>query len=167
VKKPLAVTAAAAVLVGLGALLLATPKAKPARSATPGPAEGEGPWLTDYKKAQQQAKSSQKLLLLQFTGSDWCPPCRMMQNEIFSTKEFRDYATKNFVLMEIDFPRRKAQPPEIAEQNQLLAQRYQITVFPTVIVSDADGKKIGELAGYDPSAGLPGFIADLEKIRKS
>lgn len=129
-------------------------------------AQTESPWLTDYKKAQEQAKSSNKLLLLEFTGSDWCPPCRMLQKEVFSTPEFQDYASKNFVLLELDFPRAKVQAPEITEQNQMLAQRFGIQVFPSIIILNSEGKKIGELLGYDPGAGRAGYIASLEKLRK-
>jgi thioredoxin-related protein len=129
-------------------------------------AQGESPWLTDYKKAQEQAKSSNKLLLLEFTGSDWCPPCRMLQKEVFSTPEFQDYAAKNFVLMELDFPRSKVQAPEIAEQNQMLARRFGIQVFPSIIILNGEGKKIGELLGYDSGGGRTAYIASLEKLRK-
>lgn len=159
-------------ILGLGAFLLATQRDKPSLQSSPVAKQGEttsaeGEWLTDYKTAQDQARSSHKLLLLQFTGSDWCPPCRMMQKQVFDTPEFQDYARKNFVLMEIDFPRRKTLTPEITQQNQSLAQIYEVTVFPTVIITDATGKKIGEMHGYDPRAGLSGVIAQLDRIRKS
>ncbi len=84
-------------------------------------AQTEVQWLTDFKKAQEQAKSANKLLLLQFTGSDWCPPCRMLQKEVLSTREFLDYASKNFILLEVDFPRAKQQTAELAQQNRTLA----------------------------------------------
>ena len=129
-------------------------------------AQAETPWLTDYKKAQEKAKSSNKLLLLQFTGSDWCPPCRMLQKDVLSTREFQDLASKNFILVEIDFPRAKEQTREVAVQNQMLAQRFGIQAFPSIIILNSDGKKIGELIGYDPRAGRKGFIDSLEKIRK-
>jgi thioredoxin-related protein len=129
-------------------------------------AQAETPWLTDYKKAQEQAKSSNKLLLLEFTGSDWCPPCRMLQKEVLSTPEFKDLASKNFVLVEIDFPRTKEQSRELVEQNQMLAQRFGIQGFPSIIILNTDGKKLGELVGYDPRAGWKGYIESLEKIRK-
>ena len=129
-------------------------------------AQAETPWLTDYKKAQEQAKSSNKLLLIEFTGSDWCPPCRMLQKEVLSTPEFKDLASKNFVLVEIDFPRTKEQSRELVEQNQMLAQRFGIQGFPSIIILNTDGKKLGELVGYDPRAGWKGYIESLEKIRK-
>ena len=122
-------------------------------------------WLTDYKKAQEQAKTDKKLLLLDFTGSDWCGWCIRLKKEVFSQPEFKDYASKNLVLMEVDFPRGKAQPGSLRDQNEQLAGRFGIQGFPTIIVLDAEGKKVGEL-GYTPG-GPSAFIAEIEKLRKS
>ncbi len=121
-------------------------------------------WLTDYKKAQQEAKTSNRLLLVDFTGSDWCGWCIKLDKEVFSKPEFKDYANKNLVLMEADFPRAKAQAVGLKKQNQELAQQYQIQGFPTIIVLNGDGQKIGEL-GY-MEGGATTFIAELEKLRK-
>ena len=121
-------------------------------------------WLTDYKKAQQEAKTSNRLLLVDFTGSDWCGWCIKLDKEVFSKPEFKDYANKNLVLMEADFPRAKAQAVGLKKQNQELAQQYQIQGFPTIIVLNGDGQKIGEL-GY-MEGGVASFIAELEKLRK-
>jgi thioredoxin-related protein len=130
-------------------------------------ARAETTWQTDYKKAQQEAKASNKPLLINFTGSDWCPPCKLLEKEIFSTREFQDYASKNFVLLEIDFPRRKEQSRELARQNQELGMQYGIEFFPSIIVLSNEGKKIGELLGYDPGTTVDAYIAELEKFRKS
>ena len=124
----------------------------------------ESNWLTDYKKAQQEAKANNKLLLLDFTGSDWCGWCIKLNKEVFSKPEFRDYANKNLVLMEIDFPRGKSQSSDIKKQNEELAQQYQIEGFPTIVVLDGDGKKVG-LLGYMPG-GPTAFIAELEKLHR-
>ena len=129
-------------------------------------AKAETAWLTDYKKAQEQAKSSNKLLFLEFTGSDWCPPCRMLQKDVLSTAEFQNFANKNLILVEIDFPRGKEQTRELAAQNQMLAQRFGIQAFPSIIILNGEGKKVGEMIGYDPHAGRKGYLESLEKIRK-
>ena len=155
----------------LAIVLLASQKGKPQPQAAPVSATASAPaptssWLVDYKKAQEQAKSDKKLLLLNFTGSDWCPGCIMLEREVFATEQFKDYASKNFVLVEVDFPRSRLQRPEVAEQNQTLAEQFGIQVFPTVVILNSDGKKIGGLIGYDPEAGLKGYIAELEKFKK-
>jgi thioredoxin-related protein len=135
--------------------------------ASTAPAQTQVQWLTDFKKAQEQAKATNKFLLIEFTGSDWCPPCRMLQREVLSTREFQDYASKNLVLLEVDFPRAKQQTAELQQQNQTLAERFAIDGFPSIILLNADGKKLGELAGYDPHLGRQGYIDALEKMRKS
>ena len=127
-------------------------------------ARAESSWLTDYKKAQQEAKTNNKLLLLNFTGSDWCGWCIKLDKEVFSKPEFKDYANKNLVLVEVDFPRGKSQGSDIKKQNGELAEQYQIEGFPTIVVLDGDGKKVG-LLGYMPG-GPTAFIAELEKLRK-
>jgi len=121
-------------------------------------------WLTDYKKAQQEAKTSNRLLLVDFTGSDWCGWCIKLDKEVFSKPEFKDYASKNLVLMEVDFPRGKTQSAAMRQQNEQLAHQYQIQGFPTIVVLNGDGQAVGTL-GYMPG-GPSAFIAELEKLRK-
>jgi thioredoxin-related protein len=132
--------------------------------AQPACAKAESTWQTDFKKAQDQAKTDHKLLLVDFTGSDWCGWCIKLNREVFSKPEFQDYASKNLVLLEIDFPRTKAQSDSVKKQNEHLAEQYQIQGFPTVIVLNGEGRKVGEL-GYMPG-GPVAFIAELEKLRK-
>ena len=122
-------------------------------------------WQTDYKKAQGAAKTDNKLLLLNFTGSDWCGYCILFDKEILSQPQFKDYARKNLILLEVDFPRRKAQPAETRRQNQELAAEYQIEGFPTVVVLNGSGKPVWRFDGYFPD-GPEAFIAELEKLRK-
>ena len=128
-------------------------------------APAESTWLSDYKKAQQEAKASNKFLLLDFTGSDWCGWCKRLEQEILSQSQFENYARENLVLLEVDFPRAKPQSPELRKQNQELAQQYQVEGFPTIVVLDGDGQKLWQYDGYFPD-GLAAFIAQLEKLRK-
>ena len=125
----------------------------------------ENNWQTDLKKAQSEAKSSNKLMLLDFTGSDWCGWCIRLNREVFSKPEFKEYAAKNLVLVELDFPRMKAQADSLKKQNEELAEKYGIQGFPTIIVLNGEGKKVGEL-GY-MEGGPTAFITELEKLRKS
>jgi protein disulfide-isomerase len=128
------------------------------------PARAEVSWLTDYEQAKQQAKADHKLLLLDFTGSDWCGWCIRLRREVFSKREFQEYANKNLVLMEVDFPRGKEQTKDVRKQNQNLAQQYNIEGFPTIIVLNAEGKPVG-VFGY-MEGGAAAFISELEKLRK-
>lgn len=121
-------------------------------------------WMTDLPKAQEKAKAENKLVLMDFTGSDWCPWCIKLNKEVFSQPEFVAYAKKNLVPVEVDFPRNKQQSAEQKEANQKLQEKYKIEGYPTVIVLDSQGKKVGEL-GYEPG-GPKAFIAQLEKLKK-
>ena len=103
-------------------------------------------------------------MLLDFTGSDWCGWCVLLEREVFSKPQFKEYASKNLVLIEVDFPKKKPLSDAIKKQNLQLAQRYQVQGFPTIIVLNGDGKIVGEL-GY-VKGGPTAFIAELERLRK-
>lgn len=120
-------------------------------------------WSEDYAASLAKAKADNKLVLLDFTGSDWCGWCIKIDNEIFSKPEFQEYAKKNLELVELDFPRRKTLPANVKAQNEKLAQEYGIQGYPTIIVLNSKGKKVGEL-GYMPG-GPAAFIAELEKLK--
>ena len=62
-------------------------------------------WLDDIENAKEQAKQGGKRILLDFTGSDWCGWCKKLDAEVFSQQEFKDYAAKKLVLVEVDFPK--------------------------------------------------------------
>jgi thioredoxin-related protein len=104
-------------------------------------------------------------LLVNFTGSDWCGWCIKFDKEVFSQAKFKEYANKNLVLLEVDFPRAKEQAVSLRKQNQELASQYQVEGFPTMVVLNEDGKKVWEHDGYLPG-GPDAFIAELEKLRK-
>src|SRR5690349_9327424 len=91
-------------------------------------------WLTDLPKAQAQAKKENKLVMLDFTGSDWCGWCIKLNKEVFSKPEFAKYAKDNLVLVEVDFPRRKEQTEQQKKANQELQEKYKIEGYPTIIV---------------------------------
>lgn len=128
-------------------------------------ARAEANWLSDISKAQTEAKANHKLLLLDFTGSDWCIWCKKLHAEVFSKPEFQDYAKDHLVLMTVDFPRQSPLAPEVRKQNEELAAKYGIQGFPTIIVLNGDGKQVGEL-GYQPG-GATAFVQELQKLPKS
>jgi thioredoxin-related protein len=128
-------------------------------------ASAESSWVTDYKKAQEDAKAGKKLMLLEFTGSDWCGWCMKLDKEVFSTPEFQNYASRNLILVKLDFPRRRPQTEALKKQNEQLAQKYGIQGFPTIIVLNGQGEKVGEL-GYMEGGPSP-FLAKLETLPKS
>lgn len=128
-------------------------------------ARAEASWLTDFQKAQAEAKAGHKLLLVDFTGSDWCIWCMRLEAEVFSKPEFAEFAKDNLVLVRADFPRAKPLSAEVRKQNQELARQFAISSFPTIIVLNSEGKAVG-LLGYMPGGPEP-FIAELKKFPKS
>ncbi len=130
-----------------------------------GSARADANWLTDFQKAQSEAKSEHKLVLINFTGSDWCPWCIRLEREVFSKPEFAQFAKDNLVLLTADFPRAKALSKEVRKQNYELAQRYSVDGFPTIIVLNSEGKQVG-LLGYVPG-GANAFIEELKKLPRS
>jgi len=131
-------------------------------SLLPSFARGASTWLTNFSKAQSQARSEKKALLVDFTGSDWCGWCIRLQREVFSKPEFDEYARKNLVLVEVDFPKRKAQSDAQLRANRALAQRFSVEGYPTLVVLDSSGKEMGRL-GYEPGGTKP-FLARLSKM---
>lgn len=123
----------------------------------------EPTWLTDLPKAQAQAKADNKLVMINFTGSDWCPWCWKLRDEIFKTPEFAAYAKKNLVLVELDFPRKKELPAEQKQANKDLAAKYEIKGYPTVVVLDGAGKEVGRL-GY-MKEGPKAFTAKVDTYK--
>jgi thioredoxin-related protein len=121
-------------------------------------------WVTDLPKAQAQAKTDHKLVMMDFTGSDWCGWCIKLHREVFSKPEFAEYAKKNLVLVEVDFPRGKKQTEELKKANQALQEKYKIEGYPTIIILNGEGKQVGQL-GYQPGGPKP-FIDELEKMKK-
>lgn len=109
---------------------------------------GESGWLTDYEAAVKLAKKEKKMILADFTGSDWCGWCIKLKEEVFDTEEFKAWADANVILLELDFPRNKEQPEELKKQNAELRDKFGIQGYPTILFLDAKGNKKGEM-GYE------------------
>jgi len=120
----------------------------------------EAQWITDYAKAIETAKSENKAILLDFTGSDWCGWCMKMKQETLDTAQFKHYAQKNLVLVELDFPKQKAQSEQEKEKNHQLKNQFQVHGYPSFVLLDKDGKELGRLTGY-LQGGPAAFIAKL------
>ena len=125
----------------------------------------EREWLTDVPKALDRAKAEKKVVLLDFTGSDWCGWCKRFDKEVFSTTEFKEFATKNLVLVEVDFPHQKKLGPELKKANDGLKNKYNVDGFPTFVVLNGEGREIGRHVGY-LEGGPKAFIAKLETFKK-
>ena len=105
-------------------------------------------WKTDYTAALAQAAKENKMVLLDFTGSDWCGWCIKLQKDTFSKPEFKKFAEQSLVLVELDFPRGKTQSDELKKQNEELAEKFGVQGFPTLVLLDPQGKEAARNVGY-------------------
>lgn len=105
-------------------------------------------WLTDLEAAKAQGVKENKPLLVDFTGSDWCPPCKALHKQVFTSAEFAAVASR-YVLVELDYPKAKPQTPEAKAKNAAISKQYGITGFPTVLLLDAkSGEVFGKTVGF-------------------
>jgi len=118
-------------------------------------------WLTDLAEARKVAVREKKAILIDFTGSDWCGFCIKLRDEVFTTEEFKDFA-KNYVLVELDYPNKKPQPPEVKARNREIQAKFGVSGFPTVLLMDAQsGDAYGRVSGYSPGSGPKAYLAKL------
>lgn len=128
-----------------------------------------GRWLEDYKEAKFISNRLKRPLLICFTSMDGSEYCQKFFDEVFNTQPFKDYARKNMVLMRVDFPKdeakKKEQPPEIADQNKQMADTFAIRGYPTVVVLNFMGQRIGDSKYM--KGGPDVFIKALDAVVKS
>ena len=129
----------------------------------------EGKWHTNFDAVKQQAQKESKAILMDFTGSDWCPPCKALKKNVLDNAEFEKFAGEKLVLMELDFPNDKSKiTKEVKASNDKLSKQFKIEGYPTIIVLDKDGKELGRMVGYggdSPSAYIKKLEAFLAKAK--
>jgi len=99
-------------------------------------------WFVNLEKALEKAKEEDKAVLINFTGSDWCGWCFKIRDEILVKPEFRDFANKNIILVELDFPKRIKQTDEVKAYNRKLMNKYKIQGFPSIVLLDKNGNRL-------------------------
>ncbi|MEO9571518.1 MAG: thioredoxin family protein [Polaribacter sp.] len=105
-------------------------------------------WETNYKKALKKSKKEKKPVLIYFTGSDWCGPCKVLDKKLFHTEKFKAIADKDLILYEADTPRNKdIVSPEKLEITNDLKRKFKIHSFPTLVFVNHKGKMIGYKKG--------------------
>ena len=117
-------------------------------------------WMQDFPAAQVRAKDEKKRLFVDFTGSDWSPPCIALHEKVLSTALFLNYAKKHFVLVKVDFPQNKTQPDNLAQANRILAHKFRVERFPTVLILDANGTEAHRINDYNGTSATA-FLKEL------
>ncbi len=108
-------------------------------------------WFINFTDAKKTAVEKHQIILLNFSGSDWCGPCIRLRKEIFESTVFKEYTDSNIVLLNTDFPRLKKNKlsKEQTKQNEVLADKYNPKgKFPFTVLLNADGKVLKAYDGF-------------------
>ena len=136
-------------------------------------------WHTSLMKADELSRKNKKPIFAFFTGSDWCGWCIKLQNDVFAKPEFIEWAKKNVILLELDFPRRKQLSPELTQQNNSMQQAFNVTGYPVVWIfttnkNNKDKKftmdtygSTGYPVGAEPGKEEVKFLEEVNKILNS
>ena len=124
-------------------------------------------WGTNYDKAMEAAKKENKNVLVYFTGSDWCHPCKMLKKDLFSTSDFKTMAS-DYILLYIDLPRNKKllTPEQLQHNKKLLPKLNKRGIFPLFKILDSQGDELDEHSGYSMNGEISKHLALLDKYRK-
>lgn len=125
-------------------------------------------WTYDFEAAKISAKTSDKTILIVFSGSDWCKPCIQLHKDLFETEIFKEYAEEHLVLLKADFPYKKKNrlSKEQTAHNESLASRYNPEgEFPRAVFTEATGKVLGTF-GYDKTKSPTDYINEFKKYIK-
>jgi len=120
-------------------------------------------WLGDFQEAQKQAMATHHLILVNFSGTDWCGPCIRLRKEILDSKAFEGYAAEHLILVRADFPRQKKNQLEARQikLNEALADRYNPDgIFPYTLLINEKGKVLRTWDGY-PNVSPEKFIQEI------
>jgi thiol-disulfide isomerase/thioredoxin len=126
-------------------------------------------WEPDFENAKKTAKEKHELILLNFSGSDWCAPCILTRKEYLEDAAFGEMAKENLVMVNADFPRKKknALSPEMVKRNEALAETYNKQgAFPLTLLLDANGKVLKSWQGK-PEMSVEKWTAEIQAICKA
>lgn len=112
-----------------------------------GPVAAMESWLTDYEEAMAAADRTDRPVLVLFTGSDWCPHCKTLEDSVLSTETFRTWAEDNVVLLMIDLPQNGISQ-EVRNRRSQVCIKYGVRTFPSVLLLKPDGSKLASQTGY-------------------
>lgn len=127
-------------------------------------ASEEPAWLDDFEKAKAEAAEKNLPILVNFTGSDWCHFCKVLEAEILSQDAFKAYAGESLVLFIADFPRENKPSEAVQKQNKALFEKYKVEGYPTVLLLDSQGEVLWTEVGFGSKSATPEeYVANLKK----
>lgn len=122
-------------------------------------------WQFNFDRAKTEARQSHKLILLNFSGSDWCGPCIKLKKDVFESDAFGAYAADHLILVRADFPRQSKNQLDKQQtaHNEALAETYNRQgKFPFTVLLDAEGHVLKEWDGYPKSLTVSSFVSALQ-----
>lgn len=118
-------------------------------------------WYVQLEPALKAAKAANKKVYVLKTGSDWCPWCVRLKNDVFNKREFKHFAQKELILVYLDFPQRGNMPAAQKKYNQQTISKLKMTGgYPSALILDADGKVISQRNGYAKLKAYMNFLQD-------
>jgi protein disulfide-isomerase len=120
-------------------------------------------WTDSITDAISRADREDKMIMLDFTGSDWCVWCKKLESEVWSKPEFSRWADKNLVKVFLDFPRGINLNESQKKQNSLLQQYFGVQGYPTIFLLDSDLTPLLQ-TGYR-EGGAAEYVRHLENDR--
>lgn len=120
-------------------------------------------WKKDFESAKEIAQKENKHILLNFSGSDWSGPCKKLKKTHFNDTAFLNFAERNLILVNIDFPKNmKDISSEQNAKNEAIADQFNKEgEFPMTLLLDKTGKVIEKWVG--PIQGKTLDFVDLLK----
>ncbi len=128
----------------------------------------EPAWLTDLEAGRKAARQAGQSLLVHFTGSAWCPACKLLHAEVLTTPAFGDFA-RGLVLVKLDYPPLSERAAAKVKADPALGRlmdikgEFKVTGFPTTVLLAPDGRELARKEGYGKGEGAAAYLAGLRK----
>jgi len=124
-------------------------------------------WQTNYDTALATAKKDNKNLLVYFTGSDWCAPCKMLTKDLFAKEEFKKF-NDSYVMLYIDIPRNRdiLTPEQMNHNADMLDRLNKEKVFPFFKVLNSKEQELDQYSGYSMNGEIGYHLEFLNRNKR-
>lgn len=126
----------------------------------------ESAWLTNYDTALAEAEKEDKNILVYFTGSDWCPPCKMLKKDLFETTTFQDISN-DYIMSYIDMPlnRDLISAEQLQHKKDVSSKRNRKRAVPLLTILNSKGKELNAYSGYSMNGEIRCHLDLLKKYQ--